>query len=55
MRTAPEIFHGRPGYSRKVVLGRLDRMTGGLVREVLVESWLCRAPMSLAAAHRDLG
>lgn len=50
----PELYWGAPGYSKKVVMARLGRIADDMVRELLVESWWARAPMSLRKAHRDL-
>lgn len=50
----PVIFSGLPGYSKKVVLALLDRLDDQLLHELLIESWLCRAPRSLVRQHPDL-
>jgi hypothetical protein len=43
-----------PGFSRYVVMARLSALDDAAVRELLVESWTCRAPARLRAAHADL-
>jgi hypothetical protein len=50
----PELYWGAPGFSKKVVMSRLARLSDDVVREVLVESWSARAPVSLRKAYRDL-
>lgn len=50
----PETYWGAPGFSKKVVMARLESLGGETLREVLVESWACRAPVSLSNTHRDL-
>lgn len=50
----PVTFAAMPGYSRKVVMAKLRRLDDQMLRELLVESWACRAPKSLSKAHRDL-
>lgn len=50
----PELYWGAPGFSKKVVMTRLGRLTEEVVRELLVESWCARAPVSLRKAHPDL-
>lgn len=50
----PEAYAGAAGYSKKVVMARLERLDNQTVRENLVESWTCRAPVSVAKAHPDL-
>lgn len=50
----PKIFSGLPGYSKKVVLALLDRLDDQLLHELLIGSWLCRAPRSLVRQHPDL-
>lgn len=47
-------YWGAPGFSRKVVMARLDRVATEILRELLLESWMCRAPASLSRAHSDL-
>jgi len=50
----PTTYHGAPGYSKKVVMASLPRMDPQTLREVLVESWACRAPVTLRRKHPDL-
>jgi hypothetical protein len=50
----PELYWGAPGYSKKVVMTRLGGLAEEVVRELLVESWCARAPVSLRRAHPDL-
>lgn len=50
----PEIYWGAPGFSKKVVMARLDRLGDLVLREVLIESWACRAPVSIRRRHEDL-
>jgi hypothetical protein len=50
----PETYGGAPGYSKKVVMASLPRLEGQTLRELLVESWTCRAPLSLRKVHPDL-
>lgn len=50
----PGTYWGAPGFSTKVVMARLGRLDGTTLRELLVESWSCRAPVSVSKAHRDL-
>ncbi|HKE69322.1 MAG TPA: hypothetical protein VKB55_08710, partial [Nocardioidaceae bacterium] len=50
----PTTYHGAPGYSKKVVMASLPRMDPQTLREVLVESWACRAPVRLRRKHPDL-
>lgn len=50
----PDTYRGAPGYSRKVVMARLDRLDPQILREVLVESWSSRAPVTLRRRHADL-
>jgi hypothetical protein len=50
----PELYWGAPGYSKKVVMSRLGRLVEDMVRELLVESWSARAPVSLRRAHPDI-
>lgn len=52
--SAPEVFWGAPGFSRKVVMARLRLMGLPELREVLVESWSCRATATLRKANPDL-
>ncbi len=52
--SAPETFWGAPGFSRKVVMARLRALGAVELREVLVESWACRATATLRKAHSDL-
>jgi hypothetical protein len=54
LTSAPEIFWGAPGFSRKVVMARLGALGAAELREVLVESWTCRATATLCKAHPDL-
>jgi hypothetical protein len=49
-----ETFSGAPGYSKKVVMARLDRLDETLAHELLIESWRCRAPASVRKEHPDL-
>lgn len=41
-------FDGYPA-----VLARLDVIDTGMLREVIVDAWLCRAPKRVAAAYLD--
>lgn len=50
----PELYWGAPGYSKKVVMARLGSIAEEVVRELLVESWSARAPVSLRTAHSRL-
>jgi len=50
----PETFSGAPGYSKKVVMARLDRLDERLVRELLIESWRCRAPTSILREYPEM-
>jgi hypothetical protein len=50
----PATYRGAPGFSKKVVMATLSRLDDQLLRELLVESWSCRAPASLRKAHPDL-
>jgi hypothetical protein len=50
----PATFWGAPGYSKKVVMARLPMVDASTLRELLVESWMCRASASLRKAHADL-
>lgn len=54
LASAPEVFWGAPGFSRKVVMARLKALGLHELREVLVESWSCRATATLCNAHPDL-
>ncbi len=54
LTSAPEVFWGAPGFSRKVVMARLMALELRELREVLVESWSCRATATLRKAHTDL-
>jgi hypothetical protein len=49
-----DTFWGAPGYSRYVVMARLDRLDIQELRETLVESWCSRAPVTLRRDHPDL-
>lgn len=42
------------GYSRKVVMARLRMVDEATMRELLVESWICRATATLRKQHADL-
>lgn len=50
----PEIYWGVPAFSKKVVLADLAALDQSTVRELLVESWACRAPVRLRKAHAGL-
>lgn len=50
----PATYHGAPGYSKKVVMASLARLDNQTLRELLVESWACRAPVTLRRKHPDL-
>ena len=52
--SAPGVFRGARGFSRKVVMARLGVLGETELREVLVESWACRATATLRKAHTDL-
>lgn len=52
--SAPEVFWGATGFSRKVVMARLRVLGVPELHEVLVESWSCRATATLRGAHPDL-
>ena len=52
--SAPDVFWGAPGFSRKVVMARLKALGVAELRELLVESWSCRATPTLRKAHPDL-
>jgi hypothetical protein len=47
-------YYGAAGYSRKVVMVRLRMIDAAMLRELLVESWLCRATAALRRRHADL-
>ena len=51
----PETFYGAPGYSKKVVMARLDRLDDAFVPELLIESWRCRASASVARRNPEVG
>lgn len=46
----PDTYRGAPGYSRKVVMARLDRLDPQILREVLVQP----RPGHLRRRHADL-
>ncbi len=50
----PRVFRGARGFSRKVVMARLAALSDPELREVLVESWSCRATATLRKAHPGL-
>jgi hypothetical protein len=50
----PDANWGSPGFSKKVVMARLSRLDGLILREVQVESWMCGAPIPVRKAHLDL-
>jgi hypothetical protein len=50
----PRTYWSAPGFSKKVVMARLDRVDTETLREVLVGSWACRAPGSVIRTHPDL-
>ena len=50
----PATYHIAPGYSRKVVMASLARLDHQTLRELLVESWACRAPVTLRRKYPDL-
>jgi len=50
----PATYHGASGYSKKVVMASLARLDPQTLRELLVESWACRAPVTLRRKHPDL-
>jgi hypothetical protein len=50
----PTVYRGAPGYSRKVVMATLTGLDAQTLREVLVESWSCRAPATLRKRHPQL-
>ena len=50
----PTTYGSARGYSPCVVMATLARLGIDLLRELLVESWSCRAPARLRAAHADL-
>ena len=54
LTSSPEVFWGAPGFSRKVVMARLKALGLPELREVLVESWSCRANATLRKSHSDL-
>lgn len=47
-------YYAAPGFSKLVVMARLPRLDSRTLRELLVESWMCRAPKRLRDAHADL-
>jgi hypothetical protein len=50
----PTVYGGAAGYSKKVVMATLTGLDAQTLREVLVESWSCRAPATLRKRHPDL-
>ncbi len=54
LTSAPEVYWDAPGFSRKVVMARLKALGLPELREVLVESWSCRATATVRAAYPDL-
>jgi hypothetical protein len=54
VQTDPVTYWGAAGYSKNVVMARLSRLDANTLRELLVESWYSRAPVSLRKAHTDL-
>ena len=50
----PTAYRGAAGYSKKVVMATLTSLDGQTLREVLVESWSCRAPAGLRKQHPGL-
>lgn len=50
----PQTYAGMPGFAKKVVLAHLDRLDERVLRELLVESWSCLAPISVRRAHPGL-
>jgi hypothetical protein len=50
----PAAYFGAAGYSRKVVMARLRMVDETTMRELLVESWICRATATLRRQHADL-
>jgi hypothetical protein len=50
----PTVYHGAPGFSKKVVMATLTRLDGQTLRELLVESWSCRAPATVRKRHPGL-
>jgi hypothetical protein len=50
----PAVFRSATGYSRKVVMARLDALDTATLREALVQSWSARAPARLRREHDDL-
>jgi hypothetical protein len=50
----PAAYYGAAGYSRKVVMARLRMIDATTMRELVVESWMCRATATLRRQHADL-
>ena len=50
----PATYYGAAGYSKKVVMARLPMVDQATMRELLVESWICRATATLRKQHPDL-
>jgi hypothetical protein len=50
----PVAYYGASGYSRKVVMVRLRMIDAAMLRELLVESWMCRATTTLRRQHEGL-
>jgi hypothetical protein len=48
------VYHGAAGYSRKVVMARLSAVGPDVLRELLVESWMCRSTATLRKQHPGL-
>jgi hypothetical protein len=49
----PGTYWGAPGYSRIVVMARLDRLDSQDLRAVVIQSWCARAPVMLRRQHPD--
>jgi hypothetical protein len=50
----PAAYYGASRYSRKVVMARLRMIDAAMLRELLVESWMCRATATLRRQHGGL-
>jgi hypothetical protein len=54
VRADPQTYWGASGFSKKVVMARLSALDGVTLRELLVESWSSRAPVSLRKRFPEL-
>ena len=49
----PAVFTSARGYSRKVVMARLERLGDEHLRELLVESWMARATATMRRRYAE--